>query len=61
MPMHSYIYHPTREMWPAASVNSRIEPVPLVDEDGNPVLNDNGKQKHIPASAWLDSTSRSNR
>ena len=22
MPMHSYIYHPTREMWPAASVNA---------------------------------------
>src|SRR5262245_22431443 len=24
MPTHSYIYIPTREMWPAASVNSRI-------------------------------------
>lgn len=54
MPMHTYIYHPTREMWPATSVNSRIEPVLIVDEDGNPVLNDNGKQKSIPASAWLD-------
>ena len=24
MPLHSYIYAPTREMWPAASVNARI-------------------------------------
>lgn len=54
MPTHSYIYHPTREMWPASSVNSRIGPVPLVDEDGNPVLDDNGRQIIISASAWLD-------
>jgi hypothetical protein len=24
MPMHSYIYAPTRDMWPSASVNARI-------------------------------------
>ena len=24
MPMHSYIFAPSREMWPAASVNARI-------------------------------------
>lgn len=24
MPMHSYIYAPTREMWPASSINARI-------------------------------------
>jgi Family of unknown function (DUF5906) len=54
MPMHSYIYHPTREMWPAPSVNSRIEPVLIVDEDGNPVLDGKGQQQKISASAWLD-------
>jgi Family of unknown function (DUF5906) len=27
MPMHSYIYAPTREMWPAASVNARISSI----------------------------------
>lgn len=27
MPMHNYIYIPTRALWPAASVNSRIPPV----------------------------------
>jgi Family of unknown function (DUF5906) len=44
MPMHSYIFAPTREMWPAASVNSRIPPVKVgVDE--------------IKASTWLDQNS----
>ena len=41
MPMHSYIFSPTREMWPSASVNSRIRPIPIGD-------------KTISASAWLD-------
>ena len=27
MPQHSYIFAPTREMWPTASVNARIPPV----------------------------------
>jgi hypothetical protein len=27
MPMHAYIYIPTRELWPAASVNARIAPI----------------------------------
>src|SRR6516162_6658557 len=38
MPMHSYIYAPTREMWPAASVNARVPP----------------PAKNVPASKWLD-------
>jgi Family of unknown function (DUF5906)/Bifunctional DNA primase/polymerase, N-terminal len=54
MPMHSYIYTPSREMWPAPSINARIKPVALVDEGGSPVLNNEGKKKTIPASLWLD-------
>jgi Family of unknown function (DUF5906) len=27
MPTHSYIYTPTRAMWPAASVNARVNPI----------------------------------
>jgi hypothetical protein len=54
MPMHSYIYTPSREMWPAASVNSRIPPIPLLDNDGSPVLDDKGKEKSIAANKWLD-------
>jgi uncharacterized protein DUF5906 len=41
MPSHNYIFKPTRQMWPAVSVNSRVPPV------------GEGKDK-IPASAWLD-------
>ena len=47
MPMHTYIYAPTRELWPAGSVNARVRPVQVgVDEKGNP--------KFLAASAWLD-------
>jgi uncharacterized protein DUF5906 len=42
MPAHSYIFAPSREMWPAASVNARIPPI-----------TDNGA-KPVSASAWLD-------
>ena len=54
MPTHSYIFEPSREMWPAGSVNSRIPPVPVCGADGKPALDDKGKQKMMPASAWLD-------
>jgi Family of unknown function (DUF5906) len=43
MPQHSYIFMPTGELWPAASVKARIPP-PAVDSDGEP----------IPAATWLD-------
>ena len=38
MPMHSYIYTPTRELWPASSVNARVPP----------------PAKGIKANLWLD-------
>jgi hypothetical protein len=46
MPAHSFIFAPTREMWPAASVNARLPPMPIVGADGKPAT--------IPASTWLD-------
>lgn len=42
MPQHAYIYVPTRELWPAASINSRIPPI------------DVGAEKPMKASNWLD-------
>ena len=54
MPMHTYIFAPAREMWPASSVNARAPPVALTDTHGNPVLNDEGKQVYVPANSWLD-------
>ena len=42
MPMHCYVYAPSREMWPASSVNARIAPIP------------GPNNKSMPASTWLD-------
>jgi hypothetical protein len=41
MPMHSYIFVPSREMWPASSVNAQIPPISAADEP-------------VKASQWLD-------
>jgi hypothetical protein len=42
MPAHSYIFTPSRELWPAASVNARVPPVAVAG--GKP----------ISPAAWLD-------
>jgi hypothetical protein len=42
MPAHSYIFAPTRELWPASSVNARVPPV--LNAAGEP----------MKASTWLD-------
>jgi hypothetical protein len=54
MPQHCYIYLPSREPWPASSINGRFDPVPLLDAAGNPILNGKGNPTLIPASQWLD-------
>ena len=53
MPMHNYIYIPSREMWPAISINSRIAPIPLFKKNGEPVVDGEGRQKKLRASHWL--------
>ena len=42
MPMHNYIFVPTRSMWPAGSVNARLGQISV------------GGGDEIPASLWLD-------
>lgn len=54
MPAHEYLFIPTRELWPAASVDSRLATVLEIDEDGHPVMGDRGSQKRIKPSKWLD-------
>jgi hypothetical protein len=44
---HKYIFTPSGQIWPAASVNARCDPVP----DG---IGDNGKPKFMAANRWLD-------
>jgi len=52
--MHSYIYVPTREPWPVASVNARLPPMPVLDSKGKQKLDDKGRPEFISASKWLD-------
>jgi phage/plasmid primase-like uncharacterized protein len=54
MTAHAYIFTPTGDLWPTESVNSRLPPLALVDQHGNPVVDEDGKRKTIKASAWLD-------
>ena len=53
-PMHNYIFLPTREPWPASSVDAQLPPVALLDEQGEPVLDKKGNPRIIPAHVWLD-------
>lgn len=53
MPAHSYIYVPARTPWPAPSVNARLEPRPLLDKKGKPVLS-KGAEVMLAPAAWLD-------
>jgi predicted RNase H-like HicB family nuclease len=48
MPEHKYMFIPTRELWPAPSVNGRLMPQPT----GR--MKENGKPEYKPASWWLD-------
>lgn len=53
MPEHRYIYHPTRMLWPAASVNAGVRLQRDLDEHGQPRSED-GRPLLIPATKWLD-------
>jgi hypothetical protein len=54
MPTHTYIFVPSREMWPSGSVNARIPPIPILDSDGNPALGKENRPLKLSASSWLD-------
>jgi len=52
-PSRMCIYRPCKTMWPNASVDERLPPMPLLDANGNPVKNTKGKVVTIKASEWL--------
>jgi hypothetical protein len=55
MPKHAYIFVPSRDLWPASSVDSRLGAIPLFNRDGTPKLDQkSGKQQTITAHLWLD-------
>lgn len=47
MPQHAYIFAPSRDLWPAASVNARCRPV-LDGKDKK------GDDRYIAAATWAD-------
>jgi hypothetical protein len=49
MPTHNYIFAPSREMWPAPSVDARLGSIPLRD-----TFDTKGKPIKMRASLWLD-------
>lgn len=54
LPDHKYIFIPTGELWPAASINSTLPPQIVKGEDGKPLPDKGGQPKRIPANQWLD-------
>jgi Family of unknown function (DUF5906) len=64
LPDHSYIYIPTRDRWPAVTVNSQLPLMPVLNKDGTrarkPDTKDEDGKTHLGeplsmlASAWLD-------
>ena len=42
-PANRCIYRPTRDIWNNEAVDNRLPPMPLLDANGNPVLNSKGK------------------
>jgi hypothetical protein len=54
MQTHDCVFKPAGDFWPAARVDARVPPVKLVDKNGAPIVDEKtGKQKQMPASAWL--------
>ena len=54
MPMHNYIFTPSRELWPGSSVNARIPPIVMG-------VDDRGQGKRSRPAPGSTRTSRSSR
>lgn len=52
MPAGKFMFAPSRELWPASSVNSRVAPQKALDKRGNPIKRD-GEFVYTAASQWL--------
>jgi hypothetical protein len=53
LPQHSYIYIPTRDLWPGVAVDAVVPSIPLFNLDGTPQMKDD-KQVRMRATTWLD-------
>jgi hypothetical protein len=50
----AYICIPSRDIWPRCSVDARLPRMPVLNKNGNPKRDRNGKIIYQPASKWLD-------
>jgi hypothetical protein len=55
---HTYLYVPTHDLWPMASINSMLNRVPVVDATRQPMLDKYGKRKTVTPARWLDRNRR---
>ena len=61
MPIHNYIFAPSREPWPGSSVDARLKPIPLVDAAGIPYsTKKENRKKSGQHMARSEQTSRAN-
>jgi hypothetical protein len=56
LPSHHYVFMPTREMWPAVTIDDILPTVPLFNADGTAVVNAKKKPVRIKASQYLSRT-----
>jgi len=50
----TYIFIPCRDCWPRASIDARLPRMPVLNKNGTPKRDRNGKIITEPASRWLD-------
>ena len=49
----TFIFTPCRQPWPGANVNARLPRRPLLDQFGQPLLDEKGKIRTISPTTWL--------
>jgi hypothetical protein len=49
-----FIFAPTGELWPGASVNVPVPRVPVLNADGEPIRDENGAPIMMAATTWLN-------
>lgn len=54
LPTHSYIFVPTRALWPIGAINACLEWIPQLDANGEQVVNRLGNPVFIKPSTHLD-------
>jgi hypothetical protein len=54
LPQHRYIFAPSRETWPAESINGRFPRIPLRDNQGRQLTDSRGKPFSLSPANWLD-------